>query len=158
MKAVVDNSVNRDCVSLFEVSQETAELQASYEAWLEQYLETFGHHKYLGCQHQYLGNWDQSAPDHQISINCHWKAAPESGIGGFFRGLLAPMTIFPHHARAFSRRFRMASDAECIYHDWVMVGSDINEAMRRCSKLSSPDVRPDESNTTASEEWTSTVR
>ena len=150
------NSVNRDCVPLFEVSQETAKLQASYETWLKHYLDTFGHHEYWGVQH-HSEALDQSNPLHQISINCPWMATPASGIGAFFRGLLA-MTIFPPRDRALYRRFRMASDAESLYHDWVMVGSDIHEAMRKCSKLSSPDVRSDESNATASEEWTSTVR
>lgn len=157
MEAVMDNSVNCDCVSVFEVSHETAELQASYEAWLKQYLESFGHNKYWGVQHQYLGSREQSSSLHQVSINCCWRTH-ESGIGGFFRGLLTPLTLFPHHARRYPRRFRMASDAEALYNDWVMVGSDLYEAIQKCSKLSSPSVRSADSATPASEEWTALVR
>lgn len=145
MEAVVDNSLNHDCMSLFEVSPETAELQSAYEAWLKRYLESFSHNKYWGMQHKYLGARDRSNYLPHVSIDCRWRATHESGIGGFLRGLLTPLTIFPHHARTYSRRGRMASDAEALYNDWVMVGSDLYEAMQKCSKLSSPSVRPADS-------------
>jgi hypothetical protein len=107
-----------------------AEFERAYKHWFKHYLSS---------PDESWGIYRPSSGNLVLQV-----FVPVKHRGGFTNCILDGMkrfTFFPH-TRIQTNNVEFASDWDALLNDWVMVGSDLYEAMREC-KIASPRVNSD---------------